>query len=553
VLGGENNDNHSSWSSTSETHSSSLRKLNVDIINTSVPLLAVASRGGWSHWGSDNFNGVEKEAIICEGSPRIGFQQQRNYGLVDAKLDCDDGTTLRSTQNSNGWSNPWMLCNTQDISGIRVNYQSRYGLVNAECYTDTTCPPQIITSNANNNGWWKRWLICPPGSKIDGLQVREHRGYGLVNLRIHCTNQGHNVPDYTSDAPPETEVSGTCGWDDSLDAVLRQTPILITNIPIHTNEPFDDYSYFEETNGKTPNEPWKFFHNLRFVSGRVQMRELETNDALTNLSDAFNHSNKKAIMFVIHGWNSEARFTLCKAKEITDKTDYLAIPVVWNNHRGGAVGLDYRYDRVHTAPPAGIMLAKHYKSFFHKITAPKNWMCHSLGCFVMQFLASDVYEAGDFDDSNGTKFDDLFFVAPDVRLDIFNEYPYGSGKDKNECEPNQWNTADVSKRIPDCRPGGGDAIAAMVNKKVHVHWNPHDGAGYARSWRLSADLIHTWPISMYGLLDQGPCRRSNTKPLPKFADKTLFIKWDGLEPKKDEHNYQFFDQLIHYYNHVLNW
>jgi len=319
----------------------------------------------------------------------------------------------------------------------------------------------------------------------------------------------------------------------------------------------DDYSYFEETNGKAPNEPWRFFHNLRFVSGRVQMRELETNDALTHLTNAFAHArdqnNKKAIMFVIHGWNSEARYTLCKAKEITIKTDYLAVPVIWNNHRGGAVPLDYRYDRVHTAPPAGIMLAKHYKSFFHKITTPKNWMCHSMGCFVTQFFASDIYEAGDFNDSDGTKFDDLFFVAPDVRLDIFNEYPYGSGKDKNECEPNQWNTPDVSRRIPDCRPGGGDAIATMVNKKVHVHWNPRDEGGYARSWRLSADLLHTWPISMYGLLDQGPCRRSNTKPLPKFDGKTLFIKWDGLEPKKEQHNYQFFDQLINYYNQVLNW
>jgi len=551
VLGDENRDSHSSWFSTSKTSSSSLRKLKVDT-NTSAPQLAATEPpdDGWSHWGSDNFNGDELEPIICEGSPTIGFEQQRRYGLIDAKLKCENGTTLRSTGNSNGWSNQWMQCNTQLMSGIRVNYQTGYGLVNAECLPDTQCPPQILRSNQNTNGNWNRWLLCPPGSKIDGIQVREESGYGLVNLRIHCTTQGHNVPVYASDDAPE--VSEQCLWDDSLNAVLTDTPLLITNIPIRQNEPYDNYSYFEESNDKAPNEPWKMFHNLRFVSGHVQMRQLEADDALTKLSVAFNQSKKKAIMFYIHGWNSAARYTLCKAREITTKTDYLAIPVIWNNYRGNFFAGDYRYDRVHTAPAVGMQLAKHYKSFFHKITEPKDWMCHSMGCFVIQFLASDVYEAGDFDDSNGTKFDDLFLVAPDVRLDIFNEYPYGSGKDKNECELNQWNTPDVSRRIPDCRPGGGDAIVGMVNKKVHVHWNPHDEGGSARSWRLSADILHTWPISMYGLLDHGPCRRSGTAPLPKFADKTVFIKWDGLEPKKQEHSYQFFDQLLDYYNQVLN-
>jgi len=549
VRGEEIVDGHSFRSSTSERRSSSLRKPKVDK-NTSAPLRALTEPAseGWSVWGSDNFNGDLREAIMCEGrgSPFIGFQQQRRYGLVDAKLKCDERTTLRSTNNVDGWANQWMSCNGQDLSGLRVNYQSGYGLVNAECFPNNQCPHQFMSSNPNTNGIWQRWLICPPGLKIDGIQVREQSGYGLVNLRIHCSSPGPDAPVEASDVAQSDE----CRWDDSLNEVLIDTPLLITNLPIHANQPYDDFSYIQESNAKDPNSPWNFFHNLQFVHGRVQMSHLETDNAVAALSDAFQRSQKRAILFVIHGWNVAARWTLCEARAITEKTDYLAVPVIWNNHRGGFFSYDYRYDRVHTAPAAGKTLAEHYKTFFHRISAPKNWMCHSMGCFVIQFFATDAYEAGDFHDPEGTKSDDVFLVAPDLRVDIFNEYPIGGGKDKNECEPDQWNTHDESRRIPDCRPGGGDAIVGMVNKKVHVHWNPHDEAGYARSWRLSADFFHTWPLSMYGLLDHGACPAI---PLAKFDDKLVFIKWDDLEPKKEMHNYQFYDQLVAYYNDVLDW
>ena len=53
-------------------------------------------------------------------------------------------------------------------------------------------------------------------------------------------------------------------------------------------------------------------------------------------------------------------------------------------------------------------------------------------------------------------------VAPDVRYDIFIEYPFKSGKDKNECSPDAWNYAHPSKRIPNCRAGGGNAIVKLA-------------------------------------------------------------------------------------------
>lgn len=547
VLGEESINSQSVSSPTSKTRSPSLRKPHVDI-HTSAPQRALAdlSSDGWSSWASDNFNGRERGAISCAGSPRIGFQAQQRYGLVDAKLECDDGTILRSTRNTNGRANPWMACNGQDVIGLRVNYQLGYGLVNAECFPNDQCPHQFIGSNSNTNGFWKPWLICPSGSAIDGIQVREQSGYGLVNLRIHCTSPVSVTPLPDTDDPG----SDTCKWDNSLNGVLADTPLLITNLPVTTNQPFDDFSYMAESNGKDPTGgQWRLFTDLSFGNSRVQMRHLDTDSALATLSAAFNQSEKKAILFVIHGWNVAARFTLCSARRVTERTDYLAIPVIWNNHRGGLFQFDYRYDRVHSAPAAGMTLAELYKPFFHKIAARKHWMCHSMGCHVTQFMASDAYEAGEFNDTEGTKFDELLMVAPDLRVDIFNEYPFGAGKDKNECEPTQWKTQDASRRIPDCRPGGGDAIVGMVNRRVHVHWNPHDEAGKWRSRRLSFDLLHTWPLSMYGLLNHGPCPMS---PLPKFDEKLVFIEWDGLEPKKAEHSYQFFERLLHYYNQSLN-
>ena len=60
-------------------------------------------------------------------------------------------------------------------------------------------------------------------------------------------------------------------------------------------------------------------------------------------------------------------------------------------------------------------------------------------------------------------FDFIFMVlASDVRYDIFIEYPFKSGKDKNECSPDAWNYAHPSKRIPNCRDVGGNALVKLA-------------------------------------------------------------------------------------------
>merc|ERR1719210_2256189 len=100
------------------------------------------------------------------------------------------------------------------------------------------------------------------------------------------------------------------------------------------------------------------------------MRQLEIGDALKKLSCAFTQSNRKAIFFYIHGWNVPPRDPFCDASRITNKSKYLAIPIIWHTYRetlfhfwGKRIGkhsFDYRFDRVHTAPDAGTQLSAIY-------------------------------------------------------------------------------------------------------------------------------------------------------------------------------------------------
>ena len=83
-----------------------------------------------------------------------------------------------------------------------------------------------------------------------------------------------------------------------------------------------------------------------------------------------------------------------------------------------------------------------------------------MGCCVTQFFASDLNNLHPSTDANIFDFD--FMVAPDVQYDIFIKYPFKSGKDKNECSPDDWNYVYPSKRIPNCRADGGSALVKLA-------------------------------------------------------------------------------------------
>ena len=188
-----------------------------------------------------------------------------------------------------------------------------------------------------------------------------------------------------------------------------------------------------------------------WISNYFKVIKMDEEEALTKLESIYESSNKKAVMFYIHGYNCDPYDNFRTMQKANQDSDYLVIPVMWNTARGHTTKFDYRYDRVVTAPRVATQLAK-LESFFSRVEQKKAWLCHSMGCYVTQFFASEI---NDLHPSTAANiFDIVFMVAPDLRYDIFNEYPFKSGKDKNECGPDSW-----KKEIPDCRAGGGRRLS----------------------------------------------------------------------------------------------
>lgn len=160
----------------------------------------------WTEWGSTNFNGVARPAIACDhpsgmGSA-FGFESRSWLGLVGAKLRCADGTILRTGSNRRTNSN-WGYCNDNapewmsetESEWLKVNYQSRFGLVNAACGKDELGHVGEWLFDSNFNGRWRHMLRCAePTDWFDGIQVREQWGYGLVNLRVRCSGYRRTPP-----------------------------------------------------------------------------------------------------------------------------------------------------------------------------------------------------------------------------------------------------------------------------------------------------------------------------------------------------------------------
>lgn len=344
----------------------------------------------------------------------------------------------------------------------------------------------------------------------------------------------------------DPDVTEVVDWDDC----TNSAPFIITNNILRT-QGSRKYMYMYETTNSI-DESWKFLHNFDYVDSWVAdyvwVEEMNAAEALSRLNIEFANSGKTSIMFYVHGWNSGIEDAWCSGQHFREQTDFFAIPIIWRTDRGGGYSLDYRYDRVWTAPHAAVLLSNLFGPFFSQITVPKSWMCHSMGCYVTQIFATEVSEEEGF--TTDTKFDHVFMVAPDVRYDVFNEWPLGSGPDKNDCEVGEWNDPRPTHVIPDCRLGGGDALVDMSSAPVAVHWNYNDAAGSARRARLGvADNIHPWPISAKGLLNHGDDPDIGRGVAERLKDFVIFTKHDefGID-----HSYQFYSQMMAIYNAALD-
>lgn len=276
---------------------------------------------------------------------------------------------------------------------------------------------------------------------------------------------------------------------------------------------------------------------------------MSEDDALTYIEAKMQEMKKYKVLFFIHGYNAEMEGNICTIYKMNKKLpNYLIIPVMWNTDRGDWLYTgDYYYDRDVTAPRAGNSLAALYETSLSLINAPKTWVCHSMGCFVTQFFAQDVYESSS--GFSGEKIQDLFMVAPDVRYDLFNEWPLGSGHGKNECYDGQWNDPDESKRIPDCRLGGGEALMNMVNGMVYVFWSRNDMAMGWKETRLFN--FRGWPISDKGLGGYGDNTSIGGRAPAGLASDCNKVQFIDASAKflgsSDEHSYQGYDQMFPYY------
>jgi len=436
-----------------------------------------------------------------------------------------------------------------------------------------------------------------------------------------------------------------------------------------------------------------------------EVETMNETEAVSRVNDLLVESGKKAIMFYVHGWTHPYK-ALCPVHKINKGSDYLVIPILWDSLNdlpfiGDTIDdWDYKIDRLYVAPVVAKNLGKLYTNFFSQIPN-KNWLCHSMGCYVTQQFLQDVYnfyrspnksenvaldgnatmscenennhaenaidgkidgnftqtceadnieawwevklqktynisnviiwnrkdccqdylhktkvqifdsssmkvvneeviqftpgiqpskvivnfdkkyeddgklkiegdvirilkssDDGDsinfnevevyvvddsFSDENSEKIDNLIMVAPDVRYDLFNEWPLDSGEDKNECSPSEWFDEITLRRNPDCRLGGGRAITNMVNDKVHVYWNSLDDLTQTREFALKVGIWHisVKPLMAYGNGDEGREVRS------EFKDKVLFTEMSTILTPKEEHSYQFFDELIEFYDLIL--
>ena len=113
---------------------------------------------------------------------KLTWYEQDGHGLVDVSMECLEGTTFRFINNYAGFSNNPKTCE-DGFALLQAREQDNYGIINAQmkCVGGGTSD-----SNNNYNGKWNDALSCDSDYVIAGLEVREHGGRGLINVRILC-------------------------------------------------------------------------------------------------------------------------------------------------------------------------------------------------------------------------------------------------------------------------------------------------------------------------------------------------------------------------------
>jgi len=233
--------------------------------------------------------------------------------------------------------------------------------------------------------------------------------------------------------------------------------------------------------------------------------------------DNLETTSDKKILFSVHGFNEKPKkhlnFSgryhekqLCDtANDSTDTCrDYFIVPVIWNTSGNGLK--DYLKDKNKGAPIAARNFAD-LSMLLKNGNSPKSIMVHSMGNYILKMFAEDIAE----EEIETPYFDDIFMVAPDVRVGIFDE---GSTDGVN--------------------------IAKLASAKVHVLWAKRDYALFGRRFFNNREKA----IGANG-------RIAERKLNPSLKNKVIFHKIrrpcaDGAGPIC--HNYHFADEAIGIYS-----
>ena len=147
-----------------------------------------------------NTNGHYPNPMSCPGESyvkSVTWMEQANFGLVDVRMVCSDGTThgpvtAGTYRQRDGKWNPEISC-PDGFGEIQANEQSDFGIVNMrmKCVNKGS---GWLMSNSNTNGNWRGDVRAShTGGKLTRINAQDQGGYGLVNAKMKFCLQGMSV------------------------------------------------------------------------------------------------------------------------------------------------------------------------------------------------------------------------------------------------------------------------------------------------------------------------------------------------------------------------
>merc|ERR1719186_2193174 len=183
------------------------------------PKPVVPMKRTWMGWSNKNFNGHSNPVKQCADGhyvDRMTWMSENNYGIVDLKFSCSDGTIYRMADNPKGRDDRQMNCEGSKGGFRQMTGRRKYnwGIINVRSF----CLYQETQQTANDDlrGWWEQTRMCKKNQKIVGIQTQEQGGYGIVNFQFQCaivpsnTDSGcakqDNIDYYGNDIPDKNKV-----------------------------------------------------------------------------------------------------------------------------------------------------------------------------------------------------------------------------------------------------------------------------------------------------------------------------------------------------------